>query len=70
MLSRQYGVRFRTHRPAEQLEDWLAIHCTADWKLRLSGIVEDDQGNRCKQLIVFFDDEKDRDEFKACFFRH
>ena len=66
----QYGIRFFTNRPADQLEDWLNRHCGDGWDLQLAGIGEDRYGNMQKQLLVLFRKARDRELFQHGFLHH
>ncbi|MEE8392790.1 MAG: hypothetical protein V3R66_00480 [Rhodospirillales bacterium] len=70
MPGKKFGIRFRTTRSTDQIEDWLDKNCTARWNITLAGMLEDSAGNFIKQLIVYFDANRDREKFSRHFFAH
>lgn len=61
------GIRLKTTRSMDSIEDWLALHCQGEWDVRFGGIVETEEGIIRKQLDVMFEKVEDKASFREEF---
>lgn len=64
------GIRLKTTRSLDSIEDWLALHCQGEWDVRFGGIVETDEGIIRKELDVMFEKVEDKASFRDQFLAH
>ena len=67
MADTQFGLKFRTSKSIDDIEDWLSTHCDGDWDVVLGGLVEKPDGSLAKEIQVFFEHEQGRETFKSGF---
>ena len=63
-----FGIRFYTDRPYEEVEGWLHRHCRSGWNAKLTDVDWDDGGTLWKRMNVQFADAGDRRTFVSGFF--
>ena len=61
---KEFGIRFNTRHSLEEVENWIAEHCSGDWDVRLSEIIEDTRGQLWKRLEIRFASPEDRARFR------
>lgn len=63
-MSLRTGIKFKTSASINMFEDWLEANCKGEWDLEVESI-STTLGQ--KSMAVYFENETDRDAFKAAY---
>jgi len=58
------GLKFKTSVQINVIEDWLDANCKGEWDIDIEAISTE---LRQKSIAVYFENEDDRDAFKASY---
>ena len=58
------GLKFKTSAQINVIEDWLDANCKGEWDVDIEAI---STALRQKSIAVYFENEDDRDAFKAAY---
>lgn len=58
------GLKFKTSAPISVIEEWLEANCNGEWDVDIEAISTE---LKQKSIAVYFENEDDRDAFKAAY---